>query len=257
MEDYNNATDAEKETMSIVEVNGQYYTTKIAEAIYDWSGISMPVVSGGLTTGFIWKGITLNLLFNYQLGGKMYDSGYADLMVGPFGWRYRVLPDIPIFSGVGGILRNDNSTEPRARASVEDVYRQINDDLDESVRLLSATTVQRSNKSYINVHVARGLKARVLLTQGKWLDAAETAKLVVEQSGAKLQDDTYTTTENRFSDQTNTEWLWSSKPTLTPVTNLTHFHGYMSNENISYNQNTPRAILFLEIQSRTPNRTAP
>jgi hypothetical protein len=142
----------------------------------------------------------------------------------------------------GIVLRNDNSTEPRARASVEDVYKQINEDLDESIRLLAATTIQRPNKSHINVHVARGLKARVLLTQGKWLNAAEMAKLVVEQSGAKLQDDTYTTTENRFSDQTNTEWLWGSHPTLTPVTNLTHFHGYMSNENVSYNQNSPRAI---------------
>jgi hypothetical protein len=143
---------------------------------------------------------------------------------------------------LGIVMRNDNSTEPRARASVEEVYTQVNADVEEAIHFLSATTVQRPNKSHINVHVARGLKARVLLTQGKFLEAAEMAKLVVANSGAKLQDDTYTTTDNRFSDQKNTEWLWGSHPSLLPVTNLTHFHGYMSNENVSYNQNTPRAI---------------
>jgi hypothetical protein len=145
----------------------------------------------------------------------------------------------------GIVMRNDNSTEARARASVEEVYQQINEDLDESAKYLAATTVTRANKSHINLHVARGLKARVLLTQSKWLEAAEMAKLVVDQSGAKLQDDTYTTTSNRFADQTNTEWIWGSKPLYAQGKQLTHFHGYMSNENVSYNQNTPRAIYCL------------
>jgi hypothetical protein len=160
-------------------------------------------------------------------------------MVQMYGERYKAEGNN---TQLGVVMRNDNSTEPRARATVEEVYAQINADLDEAVKLLSATSEVRANKSHINLHVARGLKARVLLTQGKWLDAAAMAKLVVEQSGAKLQADTYTTTENRFSDQTNTEWLWGSAPLLAQVANLTHFHGYMSNENISYNQNTPRAI---------------
>jgi hypothetical protein len=142
----------------------------------------------------------------------------------------------------GVVMRNDNSMEPRARASVEDIYTQVNEDLDAAISHLAATQESRSNKSHINVHVARGLKARVLLTQGKWLDAAQMANLVVTQSGAKLQDDTYTTAGARFTDQANTEWLWGSKPVLGQAANLTHFQGYMSNENISYNQNTPRAI---------------
>ncbi|MDR1631982.1 MAG: TonB-dependent receptor [Dysgonamonadaceae bacterium] len=85
MEQYNNATDAEKEAMSIVKINDQYYTTVVGEALRDWSGQSMPTVSGGLTTGVTWKGISLNLLFNYQLGGKMYDAGYSSLMTEPYG----------------------------------------------------------------------------------------------------------------------------------------------------------------------------
>ncbi|GHT62214.1 SusC/RagA family TonB-linked outer membrane protein [Bacteroidia bacterium] len=70
---------------TLVEVDGKTYTTKVAEAIFDWSGVATPKVSGGITTGVTWKGISLNLLFSYQLGGKMYDSGYGDLMVGTSG----------------------------------------------------------------------------------------------------------------------------------------------------------------------------
>lgn len=163
-------------------------------------------------------------------------------MVQMYGERYIAGRDN---SQLGIVMRIDNSTEPRARATVEEVYKQVNSDIDEAISLLEATNVQRSNKSHINVHVARGLKARVLLTQGKWLEAAKMAEQVVKLSGAKLQDDTYITVDNRFSDQSNNEWLWGSKPLLSQGKNLTHFHGYMSNENISYNQNSPRAIYCL------------
>lgn len=160
-------------------------------------------------------------------------------MVQMYGGRYKAEGDN---TQLGVVIRNDNSTEPRARASVEEVYTQINEDIDLAIQLLGATEEKRTNKSHIDLHVARGLKARILLTQGKWLEAAEMAKLVVDLSGAKLQDDTYTTLNDRFSDQSNTEWLWGSNPLLQQAPNLTHFHGYMSNEIISYNGNTPRAI---------------
>lgn len=107
---------------------------------------------------------------------------------------------------MGVILRTQNGTENLPRESVEKVYAQINEDLDNAISLLSnVTTIAKTNKSHIDVHVARGLKARVLLAQGRWTEAADMAKLVVEKSGAKLQDDTYTTFDNRMSDQSNTE----------------------------------------------------
>lgn len=147
---------------------------------------------------------------------------------------------------LGVVMRlKSGSIGPKERSSVEDVYKQINDDLDESIRYLLETTVQRPNKSHINVHVARGLKARVLLAQSKWLEAAETAKLVVEQSGAQLQNDTYTTTTNRFCDPANTEWLWGTKKVQEQLLNsgYVEFFSYMSNQTSpTYNGNTPRAI---------------
>jgi hypothetical protein len=142
----------------------------------------------------------------------------------------------------GVVMREDNLSTPKARSTVEEVYTQINEDLDEAIRLLAATSEVRSTKAHINVHVARGLKARVLLTQSKFLEAAKMAELVVNQSGAQLDADTYTNTIERFSNQTNKEWLWGSKPLFEQAKQLTHFHGYVSNENVSYNYNCPRYI---------------
>ncbi|MDR3340151.1 MAG: TonB-dependent receptor [Candidatus Symbiothrix sp.] len=83
--DYDKANSKEREKMTIAKVGDQYYTTEVAKALYDWSGVSTPKVSGGITTSLSYKGVALTLLFNYQLGGKMYDTGYADLMTGPSG----------------------------------------------------------------------------------------------------------------------------------------------------------------------------
>jgi len=77
--------EALESSSTLVEVDGKTYTTTVKEALYDWSGNSMPDVSGGFSTSVSWKGLTLSLLFNYQLGGNMYDVGYGDLMTQPSG----------------------------------------------------------------------------------------------------------------------------------------------------------------------------
>ena len=153
---------------------------------------------------------------------------------------------------LGVVMRSDGDMGPKARSTVEEVYAKINDDLDEAIRLLAETTVERPNKSHIHVHIARGLKARVLLAQSRWAEAAEMAKLVVDQSGAKLQDDTYTTTNDRFSDASNTEWLWGSNKVADQIKTLRSFHEYMSNNFRSYNGNTPRAIYNLLYDKISP-----
>lgn len=157
-------------------------------------------------------------------------------------WGYRYAPgesnDKP-----GVILRLESTTDNMPRATVDEVYKQINQDLDDAIEHLSkVTTFKKPNKSHIDVHVARGLKARVLLAQGKWLEAAQMAQLVIDKSGARLQDDTYTTTQNRMSDQTNTEWIWGKLGLEEQAGSLKDFHSFMSNKNASYNKNTPRAI---------------
>ncbi|RYE36280.1 MAG: TonB-dependent receptor [Sphingobacteriaceae bacterium] len=62
-------------------VNGVTYTTVTSNAKLDYTGdSSIPKVYGALTNNFTYKGFSLSVLLNYQLGGKIYDSNYASLM---------------------------------------------------------------------------------------------------------------------------------------------------------------------------------
>ena len=56
---------------------------------------------------------------------------------------------------------------------MEEVYTQINKDLDEANVLLVG--IFKLNNSHLDLKVAQGLKARVALTQGNWAIAADYA----------------------------------------------------------------------------------
>lgn len=161
------------------------------------------------------------------------------ILVQCFGERYRSGQSN---SQLGVIIKTDNSLENLARSTVEEVYAQVNEDLDEAITLLDRAQVKRANKSHISVHVARGIKARVMLAQGKWQEAVNFADQVISQSGAVLQANTYVTTSQRMSDANNTEWLWGKIALQDQAGTLRDWHSFISNMNVSYNRNTPRVI---------------
>ena len=55
-------------------------TTNIGEASRYTSGSTLPKVFGGFSTSLRWKGFDAAVIFDFQIGGKIYDSGYAKLM---------------------------------------------------------------------------------------------------------------------------------------------------------------------------------
>ena len=55
-------------------------TTDYSKATYYEMGSLLPKVFGGFSTNFSFKGFDASLIFDFQLGGKVYDSGYAVLM---------------------------------------------------------------------------------------------------------------------------------------------------------------------------------
>lgn len=153
----------------------------------------------------------------------------------------------------GIVLRQETSTDPKARATVEESYEAINNDMDEAIRLLALAPRDRPTKMHIDVHVARAIKARILLTQGKWLEAAAMAKQVVDLSGAQMDNSGYAYKQGRMADASNKEWIWAkiAQPAIETAT-LFNFYSYISNTNISYNRNTPRAIYNLLYERITP-----
>jgi hypothetical protein len=110
--------------------------------------------------------------------------------------------------GVPLILDADAGKTPQPQATVEAIYAAINEDLDAAIELLDGSPV-RSNKIHPNQSVANGLKARVLLSQGLWTEAAQYAK-AARTSEYRLSETIFTETPSRFCDQNNPEWMWGN-----------------------------------------------
>ncbi|MGV0941869.1 RagB/SusD family nutrient uptake outer membrane protein [Empedobacter sp. ULE_I140] len=103
----------------------------------------------------------------------------------------------------GVIIRTDpNDMGQKARASVEEVYKQIWADLDAAETLLTGKT--KANNSHFGVDNVQGLKARVALVQQDYKKAADFAKKARTGKVLMSQEDY----KKGFNDYTNPEWMW-------------------------------------------------
>lgn len=130
------------------------------------------------------------------------------------------------------------SQEGLPRNTVEEVYTQINADLDEAIGLLE-TAPARAAKSHINHAVALGMKARVALTMGNWTVAADYAEQALAGQTLMSQAD-YT---DGFNEIENVEWMWGSDQIQDQQIYFASFFAYMSHNFSSTNIRTnPKVI---------------
>ncbi|NTE05167.1 RagB/SusD family nutrient uptake outer membrane protein [Agrobacterium tumefaciens] len=154
-----------------------------------------------------------------QLFGKRYDAAGNNTQLG-----------VPLILTSG--------TEGQPRSSVEQVYAQVNTDLDNAVTLLASAS-GRPNASHFNVNVAKGLRARVALTQGAWAKAATNA--AEARAGFNLM--TNAQYLQGFNDYTNPEWMWGSHQVEDQTQFFYSFFAYMSANFASTNiRSNPKAI---------------
>jgi hypothetical protein len=133
-----------------------------------------------------------------------------------------------------------NTLEGQPRATVEEVYTQVNKDLDEALTLLAGYTRSgTAAKSNIDINVVRGIKARVALTQQDW-DAAAT-NAVAARTGYALMDTT--AYKSGFNNINNQEWIWGSRQIDDHNTFFFSYFAYISaNFNSTVLRTQPRAI---------------
>ena len=166
-----------------------------------------------------------------------------------YGQRYRQgggnsQPGVPL------MLTPTKDGQPRA--SVEDIYTQVNKDLNDAMALLTAS---RPAKSHFNINIVKGVKARVALTQGDWANAAKFSAEAREgwqlMNGSELLDG--------FSSVNNKEWMWGLKQVEDQTTYFAAFHSYMScNYNSTNIRTNPKAgnSLLYNAMSETDLRRA-
>lgn len=127
------------------------------------------------------------------------------------------------------------------RATVEEVYTLINDDLDKAIALLPST---QAYKSHPDKKVAKGLKARVALVQQNWPVAeamATEARGVAPE--AILTPMTAAQYRDGFSNIANPEWMWGVDHLEVHTTFFWGFHQYIScNFNSTVNRVAPKLI---------------
>jgi hypothetical protein len=128
-------------------------------------------------------------------------------------------------SQLGVPLMITSTTEGQPRATVQEVYTQINADLDAAIGMLTGAA-NRPAKSHFNAAVAKGIKARVALTMQNWPVAARLAQEAIQQSGATLMSRTQYT--SGFNSIDNPEWLWGSKMQADQTSYFYSFFAYMS-----------------------------
>lgn len=122
------------------------------------------------------------------------------------------------------------------RATVEEVYTQINKDLADASAIMKTT---RLNKSHININIIKGIHARVALAQQNWADAAKFA--AEARAGQTLMSNAQY--QDGFADITNPEWMWGFDHLEDQSEFFGGYHSYIScNFNSSVIRTTPRAI---------------
>jgi len=139
-------------------------------------------------------------------------------------------------SQLGVPIVTEPITEGGARNTVEEVYTQINTDIDAAIALLDEG---RNAKSHINSNVAKGIKARIALTQGNYEDAATLAKEARDGFELMSQTQLY----QGFNSVENPEWIWGSHQVDDQGTFFASFFAYMSVNFSSTNiRGNPKAI---------------
>lgn len=127
--------------------------------------------------------------------------------------------------------------EAAARPTVEAVYTQINQDLDDAIIALEGYV--RPNKSHFDKSVAQGLKARVALVQGNYAIAATYAEDARAGYTLMSTEDYF----NNFSNYESDEWMWGSHEQEDQGTFFASYGSHVSRNFSSNNiRNNPKAI---------------
>ncbi len=156
-----------------------------------------------------------------QLWGKRYQAGSTNSQEG-----------VPLLL--------TNTLVGQSRATVEEVYTQINKDLDQAITLLQGyVRIGSAIKSNFNVNVVQGIKARVALTQQNWEVASINA--IAARTGFPLMDTA--AYKSGFNNSTNPEWIWGTRQIDDHNTFFFSYFAYISaNFNSTVIRTQPRAI---------------
>jgi hypothetical protein len=153
-----------------------------------------------------------------------------------YGTRYDATKKPNTQLAVPLVLKSTDVALPRA--SVEDVYTAIVNDLDRAIALNATSKV---NKTHADVWVAKGLRARVALTMQDYTNAIKYAKDVID--GGKYPLMSQADYQTGFNNNALSEFMWCAMPTTEQGDSFGSFYAQIAyNANTTYMRGTPKMI---------------
>lgn len=126
-----------------------------------------------------------------------------------FQFNYQIAKDKP---AVPIVTEKTEDFTNNPRATVEEVFKLIMEDLDFAIQNLSAE--REKKKDRININVAYGLRARANLIMGKWAEAAaDAAKAMEGYTPATIEE----VSKPSFVNLSEHNWIWGIQITQNMV----------------------------------------
>ena len=113
-------------------------------------------------------------------------------------------PGVPLYTEA-----TTAASEGKGRGTVEEVYTQINLDLDDAIAKFKSAGLSQSHISHIDLYVANAIKANVSLVQNKWGDAAKYAKDALDKPGREMLK--ASEIHEGFNDAKTKDVLWGAE----------------------------------------------
>lgn len=129
-------------------------------------------------------------------------QSYQQTLVG-----HEALPGVPLYTEP-----TSASTSSKGRATVAEVYAQIDADLDAALRMFDEAKLPRKHISHLDVYSTSLLQARVALVENDWAKAAAAAKRAISTPNATLLTRAQATVTKGYFDNTTAEWRTGKTP---------------------------------------------
>lgn len=153
-------------------------------------------------------------------------------------WRWNE-PCVPIYTEPTTI-----STQGQPRSTNKDVYAQVESDINEAVALLEkaqGSSLDKGNKSHINLYVALAIKSRLALAIGDWEMAYNAAKRVIDESSYEIGGESELLTGMNSVARKNVMW-GAGIETSEQAGAYASFFAHMDNADGAYAKSAPKLI---------------
>lgn len=138
------------------------------------------------------------------------------------------------------IITSENAEEVAAngcaRSTVKETYEFILGDLNKAIELLANTKKTRSDKRYVSLDVAYGIRARVHLTMHNYADALKDAEAALA-STSSVPYSSAAVSKPTFIDIEDASWMWGILITdkdRVSTTGICNFPSHMGSLNYGY-----------------------